>query len=80
LLAGTKTGVSANSPLIFASRFPPRGRPPVPPIGGAKKIIFSRDLLGMRPEPTTAGLFEQFLERLESQGHVVIEAKIAAGF
>ena len=59
----------------FASRIPARARPSVPPIGGAMKIAFSRDLLGVRTEPSTAALFDQFLQRLESRGHILVEAK-----
>lgn len=50
----------------FASRFPERERPIATPIGGPMKIAFSRDTLGVRTEPSSAALFDQFLKCLEN--------------
>jgi amidase len=59
----------------FASRIPEPSRPKVALTGGPMKIAFSRDLLGVRTEPSSAALFDQFLKRLESRGHSLVEAK-----
>lgn len=58
----------------FASRIPERGSSSLPPPGSTLKIVFSRELLGVRPEPSSAALFDQFLKRLEIQGHTLVEA------
>ena len=59
----------------FASRIPKRRGPKVTPASGPLKIAFSRDILGVPTEPSTAALFDQFLKRLETQGHILVEAK-----
>jgi amidase len=59
----------------FASRIPERGSPAVMPNRAPMKIAFSRDLLGVPTEPSTAALFDEFLHRLESRGHRLVEAK-----
>ncbi|MBC7366515.1 MAG: amidase [Undibacterium sp.] len=59
----------------FASLIPERARPCAAPSGGPLKIAFSRDLLGVRTEPSSAALFDRFLGRLESRGHTLVEAK-----
>jgi amidase len=64
----------------FASHIPERGKPEGLPTGGTLKIAFSRDLLNVRPEPSSAALFDQFLRRLEKQGHVLVETKPPCDF
>ena len=59
----------------FARQIPDRREPRVTPASGPLKIAFSRDLLGVPTEPATAALFDQFLQRLETQGHILVEAK-----
>ncbi len=64
----------------FVSWFPERRSPEVAPTTGAMKIAFSRDLLGVPTEPSTAVLFDRFLKRLEAQGHMLIEAEPPVDF
>lgn len=59
----------------FARQIPERRSPTITPDRGPMKIAFSRDLLGVHTEPSSAALLDRFLERLETQGHILVEAK-----
>ncbi len=58
----------------FASRIPERKGTSAARTAGAMKIAYSRELLGVCPEPSSAALFDRFLKCLDAQGHTLVEA------